>query len=103
MLVGPMKFQTGDPVIIILREPREKLLGILEEISEAGVTARSIDLSYFDDWVRAIANGEPHLSMADQFIPMWRVERVTRDEASGDIPSMSEQFEAKTGMRLADA
>jgi len=102
MLLDPMKFQTGDPVIIILREPREKLLGILAEISEAGVTARAIDLSYFDDWVRAISNGEPHLSMADQFIPMWRVERVTRDEANGDIPSMSEQFESRTGMRLAD-
>lgn len=97
-----MKFQPGEPVIIILRDPREKLLGILAEIAEAGVTARAIDLSYFDDWARAISNGEPHLSMADQFIPMWRVERVTRDEANGEIPSMSEQFEARTGTRLAD-
>ena len=102
MLPDLMKFQTGDPVIIILREPREKLLGILEEISEAGVSARAIDLSYFDDWMRAMSNGEPHLSMADQFIPMWRVERVTRDEANGDIPSMSGQFEARTGTRLND-
>lgn len=97
-----MKFDSGDSVIIILRDPREKLLGILDEISEAGVTLRGIDLSYFDDWVAAIASDEPHLPMNDYFFPMWRVERMTRDESSPEIASMTEQFEKRTGKRFAD-
>ena len=45
-----MKIQNGEPVIAVLHSPREKLLGIVDEISAAGVSLRAIDLSYFDDW-----------------------------------------------------
>ncbi len=98
----PMKIEAGDTVIAILHSPREKLLGTLNEISPAGILMRSIELGYFDDWCRSIAEGEVHLQMSDNFFPMWRVERITRDEATDDVPSMSEQFEARTGKRLAD-
>ena len=91
-----MRFEPGDHVTITLREPREKLLGILSEISHAGVSVRAIDLSYFEDWVQSIVSGEPHLPMNDLFLPMWRVEKVSRDEPNGEIPSMTEQFEART-------
>ena len=97
-----MKFDSGDSVIIILRDPREKLLGLLDEISTAGVTMRAIDLSYFEDWVRSIVADEPHLPMNDYFFPMWRVERMTRDEPTGEIPSMAEQFEERTGKNLVE-
>ncbi|HTK25063.1 MAG TPA: hypothetical protein VL327_00765 [Pyrinomonadaceae bacterium] len=96
-----MKFEPGDAVIVVLQNPREKLLGILHEISPAGITLRGIDLEYFEDWSRSIANGEPYLPMSDCFLPMWRVERLTSDEGAGDIPSMAEQFEQRTGRRLA--
>ena len=96
-----MSFEPGDTVIAILQNPREKLLGILNEISPAGISMRGIDLEYFEDWTRSIANDEPYLSMSDCFLPMWRVERITRDEGSGDIPSMAEQFEQRTGQRLS--
>ena len=62
---------------------------------------RSIDLSYFDDWCRAMASGEPHLEMLDNFYPMWRVERVSRDDGGHQVPSMAEQFLARTGKRLS--
>ena len=97
-----MKFDQGDSVIIILRDPREKLLGILDEIDTAGVTMRGIDLSYFEDWVRSIVDDEPYLPMNDYFFPMWRVERITRDEPNGQIPSMIEQFESRTGRPLSE-
>ena len=97
-----MKFDQGDSILIVLRDPREKLLGILDEITPAGVTLRAIDLSYFEDWVRSIVDGEPYLPMNDYFIPMWRVERVTRDEPNGEIPSMAEQFENRTGKNLIE-
>jgi hypothetical protein len=97
-----MSMNIGDTVIIVLHSPREKLLGVLGEISSAGVKVRSIDLSYFDDWCRAIAAREAHLPMTDNFFPMWRVERMSLDEAADGVPSMAEHFEARTGHRLSD-
>jgi hypothetical protein len=91
-----MKIEPGEVVITVLHTPREKLIGILEEISPAGMYLRAVDLSYFDDWSRSIAAGEDHLPMSDYFLPMWRLERVMRDEGS---PSMAEQFEQRTGRK----
>ena len=95
-----MKFDAGDIVIAVLHTPREKLLGVLDSIEAAGVTMRSIDLGYFDDWCSSIVAGEAHLEMNDNFYPMWRVERISRDESTDDLPSMADQFEARTGRRL---
>ena len=97
-----MKIETGDIVIAILHTPREKLLAIVNEINPAGVSLRSIDLGYFDDWCKSITAGEVYLQMSDNFFPMWRVERITRDEATDDVPSMSDQFQARTGKWLGD-
>jgi hypothetical protein len=97
-----MKFESGDIVLAVLHSPREKLLGVLESIEPAGITLRSIDLSYFDDWCRSIAAGEPHLEMLDNFYPMWRVERVSRDDGGSEVPSMAEQFEKRTGKKLTE-
>ena len=95
-----MKIQPGESVLLVLHTPREKLFGILDEISAAGVFVRAIDLSYFDDWCRSIAEGEQYLAMSDYFVPMWRLERMVRDESSDEAASMSDQFEQRTGRRL---
>lgn len=97
-----MKIETGESVIIIMHTPREKILGIVEEISPSGVFVRGVDLGYFDDWCRSIASGEQCLPMNDSFYPMWRVERITRDESFPESPSLTEQFEQRTGKQLAD-
>ena len=47
-----MKIETGEIVIAILHSPREKLLGIVDEIDPAGISIRSIELGYFDDWCK---------------------------------------------------
>ncbi len=95
-----MKIEPGDTIIVILQNPREKLIGTLQEIGAAGIFLRAIDLEYFEDWSRSIAAGEPHLPMTDYFVPMWRVERLMRDEPSADVPSFAEQFASRTGMKL---
>ena len=95
-----MKIEAGESVIVILHTPREKLLGIVDEISAAGVYVRAIDLGYFDDWVQAIVDGEHYLPMSDYFLPMWRLERMTRDEGGEGTTSMSEQFEQRTRRKL---
>jgi hypothetical protein len=97
-----MELNPGDIVIVILHSPREKLLAVLGEISPAGIVVRSIDLGYFDDWCRSIAEGEEHLRMSDNFFPMWRVERITKDDVVGGGQSMAEQFESRTGKLLSD-
>ena len=95
-----MKIEAGDIVIAVMHSPLEKLLGVLNDINAAGITLRSIELGYFDDWCRSIAEGESHLHMGDNFFPMWRVERISRDEGTDELPSMAEQFEARTGRRI---
>lgn len=97
-----MKIKSGEVVIVVLQNPREKVLGVLHEIDAAGIFVRGIDLNYFDEWSRAIKNGEMHLSMQDSFYPMWRVERISRDEHSDVMPSMVEQFERRTGLKIED-
>lgn len=94
-----MKIGIGESVVLVLHSPREKLLGILDEINPSGVFVRAIDLGYFDDWVASIVNEEQYLPMSDYFIPMWRLERMTRDEGA---PSMAELFEQRTGRNLGE-
>ena len=97
-----MKIETGETVIVILHTPREKLLGTLDEINASGISMRGIDLGYFDDWCQSIAAGEQYLPMSDYFLPMWRLERMMRDEGSEGAASMAEQFEQRTGRPLSE-
>ncbi len=97
-----MKIENGETALIVLHSPREKLIGIVNEIGAAGIHIRAIDLGYFDDWVRSIAAGEEHLPMTDYFFPMWRVERLTRDESGHGMASMTEQFNQRTGRELGE-
>ena len=94
--------EAGAVVILVLHSPREKCWGILDEINAAGVFLRGLDLNAFDDWARAVANDEPFIGLTDLFFPMWRVERLARDERAGEIPSLAEQFEKRTGRRITE-
>ncbi|MDQ3668000.1 MAG: hypothetical protein M3410_15790 [Acidobacteriota bacterium] len=97
-----MRIQGGESVILVLHSPREKCWGILDEVTAAGVFLRGLDLNAFDDWVRAVAHDEPFMGLSDLFFPMWRVERLSRDEAAGGIPSLYEQVEQRTGRSVQE-
>ena len=92
----------GATVLVVLHSPREKCWGLLDEINAAGVFLRGLDLNAFEDWIRAVAADEPFFGLNDLFFPMWRVERLSLDERSGEIPSLAEQFEARTGRLLRE-
>ena len=94
--------KSGATVIIVMHSPREKCWGVLEEISAAGVFLRGLDLNAFDDWVRAVMHDEPFMGLSDLFFPMWRVERVSRDESAGGVSSLAEQFEQRTGRSVQE-
>jgi hypothetical protein len=87
----------GSPVLLVMHSPREKCWGMLDEITAAGVFLRGLDLNAFDDWVGAIVHNEPFVGLGSLFFPMWRVERIARDETSGEVPSMVQQVEERTG------
>jgi hypothetical protein len=97
-----VRLQGGAAVIVVLHSPREKCWGVLDKISAAGVFLRGVDLNAFDDWVGAVRNGEPFFGYADLFFPMWRIERLSRDESSGGIPSLEEQFAQRTGRDIRE-
>ena len=92
----------GRCVVVILREPREKCWGVLDEINSAGVYLRGLDLGAFDDWVHAVKHDEPFIAPASLFFPLWRVERIELDERMGELPSLAEQFEQRTNRSVYD-
>ena len=92
----------GSAVVIVLHTPREKCWGVIDEINPAGVFLRGLDLNAFDDWLSALMHSEPFIGFGDLFFPMWRVERIARDEAAGGVPSLSEQVEKRTGLALQE-
>jgi hypothetical protein len=94
--------EPGAAVILVLHSPREKCWGMLGEISAAGVFLRGLDLNAFDDWMRAVIHDEPFMGLSDLFFPMWRVERLSRDESSGGVAALAEQFEQRTGRSLRE-
>src|SRR5258708_30013390 len=87
----------GTPVLLVLHTPREKCWGILDEITAAGVFLRGLDLNAFDDWVSAVVHEEPFIGFGALFFPMWRVERIAKDESAGGVLSLREQAEQRTG------
>jgi len=93
---------SGTPVIVVLHSPREKCWGVIEEINSSGVFFRGLDLNAFDDWVTSVIHNEPFLGLADHFFPMWRVERITRDEPTPTVPALYEQVEQRSGRNLED-
>jgi len=62
---------------------------------------RGINLDSFDDWIRQLARGdEPDLDLITMFMPLFRVERIFLDEASGSLQSFAQRFEEVVGMPI---
>lgn len=88
-------------VVVNLVNPKEKFFGVLTALSAAGVTMRGINLDSFDDWVREIAHDdELNLDLITMFVPLFRVERIFLDEASGQIKSFAQRFEEQVGKSI---
>jgi methylmalonyl-CoA/ethylmalonyl-CoA epimerase len=95
--VEPM-IRPGSTVLLYLREPKEKLWGLLRRIDSAGVVLEGIDLSSFDDWIVQIDREEESVvGPSVLFVPMGRVEKILLDRSSGQLPSLAERFQRRTG------
>jgi methylmalonyl-CoA/ethylmalonyl-CoA epimerase len=92
----------GDPVLVYLREPHEKLWGVLRERDAAGVTLEGFDLASFDAWMTQVERGEEGIVPSVVFVPMARVERVLLDRGTPSLPSLSDGFERRTGRSVLE-
>jgi methylmalonyl-CoA epimerase len=93
----------GSVVLLYLREPQEKLWGVLRRLDASGVVIEGIDLASFDDWISQIEKDEDSVvGPSILFLPMGRIEKVMLDRPSGDIPSLAESFERRTGKKVAE-
>jgi hypothetical protein len=101
-MMSQKRIDSGTPIVVVLHSPREKCWGILDEITAAGVFLRGLDLNSFNDWLHSLLHDEPFIGVNDLFFPLWRVERLTRDETAGGVPSLGEQAERRTGHSVAE-
>ncbi len=96
------KIVENEMVLAILQNPREKIWGVVREINASGLYIRGIDINMFDELITAISNSEPFYGVSEQFIPMWRIEKISKDEDAGDIPSMETQFVQRAGLSFVE-
>jgi methylmalonyl-CoA epimerase len=100
---GVAKIAPGSTVLLYLRDPQEKLWGVLRSLEHSGVTIEGIDLASFDDWVAQVERGEENVVGASTlFMPMGRVEKIMLDRSSGDLPSLAERFRRRTGRTVQE-
>lgn len=96
--------ERGAPVVLYLRDPKEKIWGALFSIHAAGIVVRGLDLAIFDEWMRQEARGDDTLvGPTTLFYPIGRLERMERDESVGPVLAYFERFEQQVGRSvLAD-
>jgi len=92
------KILPGSCVVAYLREPSEKLWGVLRRLDTAGVVIEAVDLGSFDDWVAQVEREEESVvGPSVLFIPLVRLEKLLLDRSSGNLPSLAKRFEQRTG------
>lgn len=96
------RLEPGEPVLAYLREPSEKLWGVLRRADASGVVIEGLDLASFDDWTTQVERGESAFGPSMLFFPMYRVEKLLLDRASGDLPALAEKFRERTGRSVRD-
>jgi hypothetical protein len=99
----PARLHPGDLVLVHVVNPNEKFWGVLVELDVAGVTLHGISVSSFDEWVSQAARRETAaLGLSTMFVPLFRVERVFRDETIGQVESYAIRFERRVGVAVKD-
>jgi hypothetical protein len=88
---------SGQLVLVTLQNPREKFWGILIALTPSGASLRGVDLQSLDDFTQQVKAGEAATASL-VFFPMHRVQRIEVDSRTGELPSLADQFAAKTGL-----
>ena len=90
-------------VIAYLRDPKERIWGILRSIDSFGIFMEGVNIDSFDEWIHDISK-EDHsgIGLSKVFFPVSRIEKVLIDEPTGKIPSLSQKFEEKMGLPVSE-
>ncbi len=83
-------------VVVTLGNPREKFWGAILALAPEGLSLAGIELASFEDLVLMVKDAEP-FSPSVVFFPMHRIERIELDLPDGNITSLSQRFQSKTG------
>jgi hypothetical protein len=93
-----LPFTQGQRVVLVLREPRERMWGLLQGLEPAGVAIRGLDLQVWEEILGLVRSGEgDQVSFGTRFYPMHRLESLYLDEPSSGVPSLGEDFLRRTG------
>ena len=94
-----LPFTEGQLVVVVLREPRERVWGRLAGLESAGIAMRGLDLQCWEESLGFVKRGQAaHASLATRFFPMHRVESLYLDEPSSGVPSLAADFARRTGV-----
>jgi len=100
---GRAGIESGETVLAYLREPHEKLWGVLRRLDAAGIILEGVDLTSFDDWVAQIERGEESVVGPSLiFVPTPRIEKILLDRPSGSLPSLADRFFRRTGRAVQE-
>jgi methylmalonyl-CoA/ethylmalonyl-CoA epimerase len=95
--------EPGAAVLLYLREPQDKLWGVLRRLDASGAVIEGVDLGSFDDWLGQIERGEDSVVGASViFVPMTRVDKILLDRSSGNLPSLAERFRRRIGRTVQE-
>ena len=95
----PLPFARGHLVVVVLRDPKERLWGRLLGLEAAGAALRGIDIAPWEEVLALVRQGQGDLvSLSTRFVPMHRVEQIYLDEASSGVSSLQDDFRSRTGV-----
>jgi len=88
-------------VIVYLKDPKERFWGVMRSLDATGTSVLGVDLMAFDDWLRSLDDSTgARITPSLVFFPLQRVDKILLDMPAGDIPSLWERFEGKSGQSL---
>ena len=98
-----LPFSHGQLVVVILKEPREKMWGRLLGLEASGLALRGLDLRVWEEVLTLVRRGDQdQVALGTRFLPMHRVEAFYLDEPSSGVPSLEADFQQRTGMDAQD-
>ncbi|GAB4372263.1 MAG: hypothetical protein Kow0062_08430 [Acidobacteriota bacterium] len=101
---GQAPFGPGALVVAYLRDPRERLFGVVRSLDARGLALEGLDLDAWEDWLSQRSRGERGpIAPSLQFFPIGRVEKLLADRDEPGLPSFARRFAERTGsdLRLA--
>ena len=94
----PLPFAHGQLVVVILRDPRDRMWGRLLGLETAGLAVRCLDLRVWEEVLSLVRRGDQdQVALGTRFFPMHRVESFYLDEPSSGVPSLEADFRQRTG------